>query len=60
MIYFFLVIVSFKHTATPILFMDDPGELALDEESYSAMNTGSGGILTNNREQVGELSQVVS
>ena len=40
--------------------MDDPGELALDEESYSAMNTGSGGILTNNREQVGELSQVVS
>ena len=45
--------------------MDDPGELASDEEahseSYSAVNTGGRDVLTSDREQVGEeLQQVVS
>ena len=57
----FLLTVSFKHTATPVLFADDPGDLASDEdthsESYSAVNAEGGGVL---REQVGELRQVVS
>ena len=51
-----VIIISFKHTGTPVLFVDDPGELASDEERCSAMNTGDG-VLTK---QVDELCQVVS
>ena len=40
--------------------MDDPGELALDKGSCSAIITGSGGVLTNSREQADELCQMVS
>lgn len=53
-------IVSFKHTATPVLFTDDSGELASDEESCSVANTSGNSLPVENTEQVGGLHQVVS
>ena len=48
--------ISFKHAGIPVLFVEDPGDLASDEERCSAINSGDG-VLTK---QVDELCQVVS